>query len=91
MSYLLIVLLVGLVILIHELGHLLAARWMGIPVTRFSVGYGPWFRPKYPEFLTTEAKAHRAKEQEVRYEPRKCSRKDIDSLCLFGPFISYLH
>ena len=41
MSYLLIVLLVGLLILVHELGHFVAARWVGIPVTRFSIGFGP--------------------------------------------------
>ena len=41
MSYLLIMLLVGLVILIHESGHFAAARWVGIPVKRFSVGFGP--------------------------------------------------
>lgn len=41
MSYVLIVLLVGFLILIHELGHLLAARWVGIPVSRFSIGFGP--------------------------------------------------
>ncbi len=41
MSYLLIMLLVGLLILIHELGHFAAARWVGIPVKRFSVGFGP--------------------------------------------------
>ncbi|MHC4177387.1 MAG: site-2 protease family protein [Planctomycetota bacterium] len=41
MSYVLIVFLVGLLILIHELGHFLAARWVGIPVERFSIGFGP--------------------------------------------------
>lgn len=53
MSYLLVVLLLGLLILIHELGHFLAARWMKIPVSRFSVGYGPklWaFRRKGIEY-----------------------------------------
>jgi regulator of sigma E protease len=41
MSYLAVVLIVGLVIVIHEYGHLLAAKWCGIPVERFSVGFGP--------------------------------------------------
>ena len=40
-SYLAIVVVVGLVIAIHEYGHLLAAKWCGIPVERFSVGFGP--------------------------------------------------
>ena len=41
MSYLLVAFLLGLLILVHELGHFLAARWVGIPVQRFSVGFGP--------------------------------------------------
>ena len=41
MSYLAVIVVVGLVIAIHECGHLLAAKWCGIPVERFSVGFGP--------------------------------------------------
>jgi regulator of sigma E protease len=41
MSYLAAVVVVGLVIAIHECGHLLAAKWCGIPIERFSVGFGP--------------------------------------------------
>jgi regulator of sigma E protease len=41
MSYLLIFLTVSLLILLHELGHFLAAKKMGIPIARFSVGLGP--------------------------------------------------
>jgi regulator of sigma E protease len=41
MSYLAVVIVVGLVIAIHECGHLLAAKWCGIPIERFSVGFGP--------------------------------------------------
>lgn len=41
MSYLAVVLVVGLVIAIHECGHLLAAKMCGIPIQRFSVGFGP--------------------------------------------------
>jgi regulator of sigma E protease len=41
MSYLAAVVVVGFVIAIHECGHLLAAKWCGIPVERFSVGFGP--------------------------------------------------
>lgn len=31
----------GFIIFIHELGHMLAARWAGIKVTHFSIGFGP--------------------------------------------------
>lgn len=41
MNYFLVALLVGLLILIHELGHFLAARWVKIPIARFSIGFGP--------------------------------------------------
>jgi regulator of sigma E protease len=38
---LLVVLLVGLVIFVHELGHFLAARRLGLVVDVFSLGFGP--------------------------------------------------
>ncbi len=41
LGYLVIVLLLGALVLLHELGHLLAARGVGIPVAQFSVGFGP--------------------------------------------------
>lgn len=46
MSYLGVLLLLGVLILIHEIGHLVAARAVGIPVASFAVGFGPkvWSR-----------------------------------------------
>lgn len=41
MIYLAIILLLGLVILVHEWGHFIAARRAGLPVARFSLGFGP--------------------------------------------------
>jgi regulator of sigma E protease len=41
MSYLLIFCIVSLLIILHELGHFLAAKRLGIPIARFSVGLGP--------------------------------------------------
>lgn len=41
MNYFIVVFLIGLLILVHELGHFLAARWTKIPIARFSVGFGP--------------------------------------------------
>ncbi len=35
------VLLLGLVIFVHELGHFLMAKWRGVRVLRFSMGFGP--------------------------------------------------
>ena len=46
MIYLGTLVLLSLLILIHEAGHLAAAKLMGIPVSGFSVGFGPrlWSR-----------------------------------------------
>jgi regulator of sigma E protease len=46
MTYFLTALILGWLILIHEAGHFAAARWAGVPVQRFSVGFGPalWSR-----------------------------------------------
>lgn len=41
MSYLLALALVSALVVVHELGHFLAAKWVGIPIARFSVGFGP--------------------------------------------------
>lgn len=37
----LVVLFFGASIFIHELGHYLAARWRGLKIERFSIGFGP--------------------------------------------------
>jgi len=34
-------LLLGLVIFVHELGHFLVAKWRGVKVLKFSLGFGP--------------------------------------------------
>ncbi len=36
-----VVLLFGLTIFIHELGHFLVARWCGLEIKTFSIGFGP--------------------------------------------------
>jgi len=41
MAYLIVFVLLSLFILVHELGHFAVARRLGIPVARFSVGFGP--------------------------------------------------
>jgi len=41
MSIILAILVIGLVILIHELGHFILAKKNGITVTEFSIGMGP--------------------------------------------------
>jgi regulator of sigma E protease len=41
MSYVTTILVIGFLIFFHELGHLLASWSVGIPVARFSIGFGP--------------------------------------------------
>ena len=41
MDYLIVFLMFGFLIFIHELGHFIAAKLSGIPIERFSIGIGP--------------------------------------------------
>ena len=41
MDYLIVFILIGFLILIHELGHFIAAKLSNIPIERFSIGFGP--------------------------------------------------
>ncbi len=40
-SFVLFVILLGVLITVHELGHFLIAKWLNVKVLRFSVGFGP--------------------------------------------------
>jgi len=40
-TLILTILVLGLLVFIHELGHFLTAKWAGIAVPRFSIGLGP--------------------------------------------------
>lgn len=46
-SVLIPVVILGILILLHELGHFLVAKWCGVGVVRFAIGFGPaLFRKK---------------------------------------------
>ncbi len=36
-----LLIVLGVVVFVHELGHFLAARWAGVTVNTFSIGFGP--------------------------------------------------
>ncbi|UJX40438.1 site-2 protease family protein [Desulfovibrio sp. JY] len=46
MPYVAVIALLAILVFIHELGHFLAAKALGLPVARFSLGFGPvlWSR-----------------------------------------------
>ena len=39
--------MLGVLVFVHELGHFLVARWCGVKVLRFSIGFGQtlWSKP----------------------------------------------
>ncbi|MGO8702827.1 MAG: site-2 protease family protein, partial [Candidatus Brocadiia bacterium] len=39
----------GILIFVHELGHFLAAKWIGVRVDAFSLGFGPSLKKKWGE------------------------------------------
>ncbi len=41
MSWLISILVLGVLVFVHELGHFLVARWLGVRVERFAIGFGP--------------------------------------------------
>jgi regulator of sigma E protease len=41
MTYALAILAIGFLIIVHEAGHYFVARWCGMRVERFSIGFGP--------------------------------------------------
>ena len=41
MSVVYFLLMVGLLVAVHELGHFVAAKALGVKVVRFSLGFGP--------------------------------------------------
>jgi len=41
MNYIVVIAVVSVLILLHEIGHFVAARFLGIPIAKFSIGFGP--------------------------------------------------
>lgn len=59
LSILLAILLLAILIVVHEMGHFWAARWMHIDVAEFAVGFGPklfgWKSKKYETTFAVRA------------------------------------
>ncbi len=57
MSFIWFILILGVIIIIHELGHLIAAKKFGVYCKEFSIGMGPkiWQRKNRETALTIRA------------------------------------
>ena len=56
MSALIFILVLGVLVIVHEYGHFIVARWCGIRVEKFSIGFGPVIfsqRTKETEFCVS--------------------------------------
>ncbi|RPI79913.1 MAG: hypothetical protein EHM45_00965 [Desulfobacteraceae bacterium] len=58
MSYILTIVIIGVVIFVHELGHFLAAWRVGIPIRIFSLGFGPKLKNISAVFTPASAARH---------------------------------
>jgi len=96
------ILILGLLILVHEAGHFVVARWAGVRVLRFSMGFGPrlltWKRghTEYAlSLLPLGGYVKMAGEQraELKAEPWEYLSKPVGirALIVFaGPVVNYL-
>jgi hypothetical protein len=69
--------LFGIIVLAHELGHFLVAGWVGIPAEEFSIGMGP--------------KITQLKGKKIKIIPRAALRILFINTSSFPPFLSHLH
>ncbi|PIQ84695.1 MAG: RIP metalloprotease RseP [Candidatus Omnitrophica bacterium CG11_big_fil_rev_8_21_14_0_20_63_9] len=95
-------LILGILIIVHEAGHFLVARWSGVRVLRFSIGFGPrlatWTRG-HTEYAVSAIPfggyVKMAGEQRAEHaqEPWEYLSKPIATrarIVFAGPFVNYL-
>jgi regulator of sigma E protease len=86
-AFALLVLGFGFVIFVHELGHFAVAKWVGVKVTQFAIGFGPsalsWRQgvgfttgttePEYERRIDAYVEEHKQafEEEDQRTEPSK--------------------
>lgn len=102
LSALISVSILGLLVLVHELGHFLVARWSGVRILRFSIGFGPkllsWTRGQTEYALSAiplGGYVKMAGEQRTEHSraPWEYLSKPIGiraRIVFAGPFVNYL-
>lgn len=102
MSFLVSILILGLLVIVHEFGHLVVARASGVRILRFSIGFGPrlltWKRGETEYALSAiplGGYVKMAGEQQVEqtYQPWEYLSKSIGTratIVFAGPFVNYL-
>ena len=95
-------LMLGFLVVVHEAGHFLVARWSGVRVLRFSIGFGPrlmsWKRGHTEYALSAiplggYVKMAGEQRGEQSHEPWEYLSKSIGTrakIVLAGPFVNYL-
>ena len=101
MGPLIAILLLGLLVFVHEAGHFLVARWSGVRILRFSLGFGPqvfgWKRGETEycvSWIPLGGYVKMAGEQrsEQRQQPWDYLAKPISTRALIvfaGPLVNY--
>jgi regulator of sigma E protease len=92
----------GFLVIVHELGHMVVARWAGVRILRFSVGFGPrLFTVKrgHTEYAVSAiplggyVKMAGEQRKEGTYEPWEYMAKPLGTragIVFAGPLVNYL-
>ncbi len=100
--FLVSLLILGLLVIVHEAGHFVVARWAGVRVLRFSMGFGPrllTWRRGHTEYAVSAiplggyVKMAGEQRGEQTHEPWEYLSKPIGTragIVFAGPFINYL-
>lgn len=102
MGTLIAILILGLMVFVHEAGHFVVARWSGVRILRFSLGFGPkiaaWRRGETEYCLSWiplggYVKMAGEQREEQTHQPWEYLSKPIGTrarIVLAGPLVNYL-